>query len=78
MQIENEYSAVERAYKEDGVNYIKWAAKLVDSMNLGIPWVMCKQNNAPDPMVSHLPNTLNDVYNKIIKNLFDQKINQEP
>ncbi|KAJ4889184.1 Beta-galactosidase 13 [Raphanus sativus] len=51
-QIENEYSAVERAYKEDGVNYIKWAAKLVDSMNLGIPWVMCKQNNAPDPMIN--------------------------
>ena len=73
-QIENEYSAVERAYKEDGVNYIKWAAKLVDSMNLGIPWVMCKHNNAPDPMVSHLPNTLNDDYNKINKNLFDLEL----
>ncbi|XP_009107264.1 beta-galactosidase 11 [Brassica rapa] len=51
-QIENEYSAVQRAYKEDGLNYIKWGSKLVDSMNLGIPWVMCKQNDAPDPMIN--------------------------
>ncbi|KAL0733187.1 hypothetical protein Bca4012_009397 [Brassica carinata] len=51
-QIENEYSAVQRAYKKDGSNYIKWASKLVHSMNLGIPWVMCKQNDAPDPMIN--------------------------
>ncbi|KAL0763774.1 hypothetical protein Bca101_079925 [Brassica carinata] len=51
FKIENEYSAVQRAYKQDGINYIKWASKLVDSMNLGIPWVMCKHNDAPDPMV---------------------------
>ncbi|KAL9840950.1 putative beta-galactosidase [Arabidopsis thaliana] len=51
-QIENEYSAVQRAYKEDGLNYIKWASKLVHSMDLGIPWVMCKQNDAPDPMIN--------------------------
>ncbi|XP_010548094.1 PREDICTED: beta-galactosidase 11 [Tarenaya hassleriana] len=51
-QIENEYSAVQRAYKQDGMNYINWAANLVDSMNLGIPWVMCKQNDAPDPMIN--------------------------
>lgn len=59
MQIENEYSAVQRAYKESGLKYIKWASKLVHSMNLGIPWVMCKQNDAPDPLVSNLSNTLN-------------------
>ncbi|CAA7016575.1 unnamed protein product [Microthlaspi erraticum] len=52
FKIENEYSAVQRAYKQDGLNYIKWASKLVDSMNLGIPWVMCKQNDAPDPMIN--------------------------
>ncbi|XP_010489252.1 PREDICTED: beta-galactosidase 13-like [Camelina sativa] len=51
-QIENEYSAVQRAYKEDGLKYIKWASKLVHSMDLGIPWVMCKQNDAPDPMIN--------------------------
>ncbi|CAD5329984.1 unnamed protein product [Arabidopsis thaliana] len=51
-QIENEYSAVQRAYKQDGLNYIKWASNLVDSMKLGIPWVMCKQNDAPDPMIN--------------------------
>ncbi|XP_010468659.1 PREDICTED: beta-galactosidase 13-like [Camelina sativa] len=51
-QIENEYSAVQRAYKEDGLKYIKWASKLVHSMDLGIPWVVCKQNDAPDPMIN--------------------------
>jgi len=54
LQIENEYSAVQRAYKQDGLNYIKWASNLVDSMKLGIPWVMCKQNDAPDPMVKFI------------------------
>ncbi|XP_010530895.1 PREDICTED: beta-galactosidase 11-like [Tarenaya hassleriana] len=51
-QIENEYSAVQRAYKDDGLKYINWASDLVHSMNLGIPWVMCKQNDAPDPIIN--------------------------
>ncbi|KAG7618891.1 D-galactoside/L-rhamnose binding SUEL lectin domain [Arabidopsis thaliana x Arabidopsis arenosa] len=51
-QIENEYNAVQLAYKENGEKYIKWAANLVESMNLGIPWVMCKQNDAPGNLIN--------------------------
>ncbi|VVB09607.1 unnamed protein product [Arabis nemorensis] len=51
-QIENEYNAVQLAYKEDGERYIKWAADLVESLNLGIPWVMCKQNDAPGNVIN--------------------------
>ncbi|EOA19142.1 hypothetical protein CARUB_v10007813mg, partial [Capsella rubella] len=51
-QIENEYNAVQLAYKENGERYIKWAANLVESMNLGIPWVMCKQNDAPGNVIN--------------------------
>ncbi|XP_010431800.1 PREDICTED: beta-galactosidase 14 [Camelina sativa] len=51
-QIENEYNAVQLAYKENGERYIKWAANLVESMKLGIPWVMCKQNDAPDNVIN--------------------------
>lgn len=51
-QIENEYNAVQLAYKENGERYIKWAADLVESMKLGIPWVMCKQNDAPGNVIN--------------------------
>ncbi|CAH8305571.1 unnamed protein product [Eruca vesicaria subsp. sativa] len=51
-QIENEYNAVKLAYKENGERYIRWAANLVESMNLGIPWVMCKQDDAPGNMIN--------------------------
>ncbi|KFK30461.1 hypothetical protein AALP_AA7G264100 [Arabis alpina] len=51
-QIENEYNAVQLAYKENGERYIKWAADLVESLNLGIPWVMCKQNDAPGNVIN--------------------------
>lgn len=52
LQVENEYNHVQLAYKEKGDSYVKWAANLVTGLNLDIPWVMCKQNDAPDPVVS--------------------------
>lgn len=54
MQIENEYSAIQRAYRALGDSYVQWAAKMAQSMNIGVPWAMCKQNDAPDPMVHDL------------------------
>lgn len=32
--------------------YIKWAANLVESMKMGIPWVMCKKNNASGNLIN--------------------------
>ncbi|KAM7257854.1 hypothetical protein ACFE04_013595 [Oxalis oulophora] len=50
-QIENEYNTVQLAYRELGNSYVQWAAKLALSQNAGVPWIMCKQRDAPDPVV---------------------------
>lgn len=35
-----------------GRAYTKWAAKMALDLGTGVPWVMCKQDDAPDPIVS--------------------------
>ncbi|KAG8387697.1 hypothetical protein BUALT_Bualt02G0048200 [Buddleja alternifolia] len=57
-QIENEYGNVEKDYGPRAKTYIDWAAKMATSMDVKVPWVMCQQNNAPDPMI----NTCNGFY----------------
>ena len=54
MQIENEYKNVEAAFHEKGPPYVRWAAKMAVDLQTGVPWVMCKQDDAPDPVVSPL------------------------
>uniref|UniRef100_A0A2N9EM99 Beta-galactosidase n=1 Tax=Fagus sylvatica TaxID=28930 RepID=A0A2N9EM99_FAGSY len=49
-QIENEYQIVEGAFFEKGPPYVKWAASMAVGLQTGVPWVMCKQNDAPDPV----------------------------
>ena len=51
MQIENEYAMVEPAFHEQGPPYVLWAAKMAVGLQTGVPWVMCKQDDAPDPVV---------------------------
>ena len=51
-QIENEYNTIQLAYKELGNSYIQWAANLAISFDVGVPWVMCKQYDAPDPVIN--------------------------
>lgn len=50
--MENEYGFYENAYGEGGKRYALWAAKMALSQNTGIPWIMCEQFDAPDPVVS--------------------------
>lgn len=38
-----------------GSQYVEWAAKMAVGLNTGVPWVMCKQTDAPDPVVSSVP-----------------------
>ncbi|GAB2272251.1 Beta-galactosidase 7 [Dionaea muscipula] len=57
-QIENEYGNVMGSYGEDGKKYIQWCADMAQSMKTGVPWIMCQQDNAPDPML----NTCNGWY----------------
>ncbi|XP_061360235.1 beta-galactosidase-like [Gastrolobium bilobum] len=57
-QIENEYGDVMSHYGEAGNAYIKWCAQMALAQNIGVPWIMCKQSNAPAPMI----NTCNGYY----------------
>lgn len=33
---------------------MKWAAEMAVELNTQVPWVMCKEEDAPDPVVSRL------------------------
>lgn len=51
-QIENEYGMVQKAFGEKGKAYLQWTAKLAVELDTGVPWVMCKQDDAPDPVIN--------------------------
>ncbi|KAG9442709.1 hypothetical protein H6P81_018563 [Aristolochia fimbriata] len=51
-QIENEYNNIQLAFKEEGAQYVQWAGKMAIGMETGVPWVMCKQWDAPDPVIN--------------------------
>lgn len=51
-QIENEYGAETHALGAAGHAYMDWAAKMAVGLNTGVPWVMCKQDDAPDPVIN--------------------------
>ena len=53
VQIENEYGPVEWEIGAPGKSYTKWAAQMAVGLDTGVPWVMCKQDDAPDPVVSY-------------------------
>ncbi|TVU47699.1 hypothetical protein EJB05_07306, partial [Eragrostis curvula] len=57
-QIENEYGNIDKAYGDAGKAYIRWAAGMAVSLDTGVPWVMCQQADAPDPII----NTCNGFY----------------
>ncbi|KAK6784180.1 hypothetical protein RDI58_017634 [Solanum bulbocastanum] len=49
-QIENEYGPVEWEIGAPGKPYAKWAAEMAVGLDTGVPWIMCKQEDAPDPV----------------------------
>uniref|UniRef100_M1AJ25 beta-galactosidase n=1 Tax=Solanum tuberosum TaxID=4113 RepID=M1AJ25_SOLTU len=52
FKIENEYQNVEKAFGEDGPPYVSWAAEMAVGLQTGVPWCMCKQDDAPDPVIN--------------------------
>lgn len=52
LQIENEYGVQSKLYGSVGYNYMTWAANMAVGLGTGVPWVMCKEEDAPDPVVS--------------------------
>ncbi|KAL4280485.1 hypothetical protein GQ457_03G001550 [Hibiscus cannabinus] len=57
-QIENEYEPESKSFGPDGQAYVEWAANMAVGLNTGVPWVMCKEYDAPDPVI----NTCNGYY----------------
>ncbi|KAF6174297.1 hypothetical protein GIB67_040790 [Kingdonia uniflora] len=57
-QIENEYGNFISAYGGAGKSYINWCASMAQSLDIGVPWIMCQQPDAPQPMI----NTCNGWY----------------
>ncbi|XP_019177910.1 PREDICTED: beta-galactosidase 8-like isoform X2 [Ipomoea nil] len=57
-QIENEYGNVQFDYGPRAKPYVEWAAAMATSLDTGVPWVMCQQADAPDPII----NTCNGFY----------------
>ncbi|XP_031475642.2 beta-galactosidase 11-like [Nymphaea colorata] len=51
-QIENEYDNVKLAYRQSGIDYVQWAGKMAVSLGTGVPWIMCKEKDAPDPVIN--------------------------
>lgn len=54
VQIENEYGPESKGFGAAGQAYVNWAAKMAVGLDTGVPWVMCKEDDAPDPVVSYL------------------------
>ncbi|WOL17569.1 beta-galactosidase 5-like [Canna indica] len=57
-QIENEYGPVGKAFGSAGHSYANWAGEMAVGLKTGVPWVMCKEEDAPDPVI----NTCNGFY----------------
>ncbi|KAK1422984.1 hypothetical protein QVD17_18277 [Tagetes erecta] len=51
-QVENEYNHVQETYKEKGTQYVKWAADTSTALYPDVPWIMCKQKDAPSNVIS--------------------------
>ncbi|GMN53117.1 hypothetical protein TIFTF001_022274 [Ficus carica] len=49
-QIENEYELVEYGLGNAGKAYAKWSANMAVGLKTEVPWVMCKQRDALDPI----------------------------
>ncbi|KAH7848772.1 hypothetical protein Vadar_007621 [Vaccinium darrowii] len=57
-QIENEYGGISKLLGAPGEAYMNWAASMAVGLDTGVPWVMCKEVDAPDPVI----NTFNGFY----------------
>ncbi|KAL0410015.1 UNVERIFIED_CONTAM: Beta-galactosidase 15 [Sesamum latifolium] len=57
-QIENEYGNVIGSYGNDGKSYMNWCANFAETLDTGVPWIMCQESDAPPSMI----NTCNGWY----------------
>lgn len=51
--MENEYDTIREAYRFGAAErYIHWAAGMAVAQQTGVPWIMCKQKDAPGEVVT--------------------------
>ncbi|KAF8403186.1 hypothetical protein HHK36_011283 [Tetracentron sinense] len=53
-----QYENVIGSYRDAGETYIDWCANMAESLDIGVPWIMCQEDDAPQPMI----NTCNGWY----------------
>ncbi|XP_065001677.1 beta-galactosidase 1-like isoform X2 [Musa acuminata AAA Group] len=51
-QIENEFGNVETSYGDAGPRYVNLCSQMADSLSIDVPWIMCQQADAPQPMIN--------------------------
>ncbi|TVU50514.1 hypothetical protein EJB05_01887 [Eragrostis curvula] len=51
QQIENEYGNIQGRYGQAGKRYMQWAAQMALGLDTGVPWVMCRQTDAPEQIL---------------------------
>ncbi|EHA8592256.1 putative Beta-galactosidase [Cocos nucifera] len=51
FKIENEFGPLEYYGGAPAKSYANWAAQMAVGLKTGVPWVMCKQDDAPDPVL---------------------------
>ncbi|CAI9100770.1 OLC1v1037937C1 [Oldenlandia corymbosa var. corymbosa] len=50
-QIENEYGNVMSQYGAAGKAYVDWCANMANSLDIGVPWIMCQQPDPPSSVI---------------------------
>ncbi|VVA30988.1 PREDICTED: beta-galactosidase [Prunus dulcis] len=50
--IENENGNVQSYYGDAGKAYMNRCSNFAQSLYIGVPWIMCQQSDAPQPMIS--------------------------
>ncbi|KAL1201285.1 Beta-galactosidase 2 [Cardamine amara subsp. amara] len=68
-QIENEYGPMQWELGASGKAYSKWTAEMALGLSTGVPWIMCKQDDAPYPIID----TCNGFYCENFKPNSDNK-----
>eukprot|EP01133_Synstelium_polycarpum_P003416 gene3416-3881_t len=56
-QVENEYGWLEAEYGASGKAYAEWAIQYAKTLDIGVPWIMCSQDDISDAI-----NTCNGFY----------------
>ncbi|KAG0485051.1 hypothetical protein HPP92_009130 [Vanilla planifolia] len=49
-QIENEFGPLEWDQGQPAKTYAAWAAQMAVGLDTRVPWIMCKEDDAPDPV----------------------------